>query len=447
MAAGCSGAETVPADAGLDAGGGTPVEGCIDIHVDRSIMPDPLNWSSVDQYARHPLWRDPSGFHVFWINGPPDVNRMYLLVSNFDPESGNSLGTQVYDVFPPGLGFGAVGIWDAVGNAAGSFAAAVYFDDGSDSYGAVDRVVLGTLADVGATVVWTPPWSRAEYAVFHVGWDGEAFAVHAVSQSTPEVRLLRLLPDGTELGSVDYVGTITNIFYGESTAATDPVSGTTWFASNGDEGLWLSGHHRDGSLLEGTEAQGGFGLEGQGVATPAGFSVLPGLGTAGTRAVVGWIAYGHYPDEVRVQLLEGAATIADAVLRFYETWHPADRVIAHHDGGWWMGQRSGSQGILSCWLDEHGGDAMQPSTLVPFESCTVQTCAPGQPQGFDARAFSAAGYQDEVWLGFWDLSDQSLPLAQYPTALSPYRLLRVKPGCVYQPNYVLAKAEAGDAGP
>ena len=112
-----------------------------------------------------------------------------------------------------------------------------------------------------------------------------------------------------------------------------------------------------------------------------------------------------------------------------------------------MGQRWAKAGIESLWLDEQGEQRMPSSVLLPFTPCTGPTCSPGQSDLFDARAFSAVGYGDEVWLGFWDLSDSGLPLADYPTALSPYRLLRVKPGCVYQPNYVLAQSGARGNGP
>ena len=130
-----------------------------------------------------------------------------------------------------------------------------------------------------------------EATLFHVGWDGEAFAVHAISQTSADVRLVRLSPEGNVVTPETAVGKITSIFQDESDIRTDPDTGTTWWVSWITGGVWLSGHLRDGTPLPGTEAGGGVLIVPQGFEPGVTPGSYPAIAAHGERNLIGW--YDH----------------------------------------------------------------------------------------------------------------------------------------------------------
>ncbi|MBI4702307.1 MAG: hypothetical protein HY744_14375, partial [Deltaproteobacteria bacterium] len=230
-AVGCGGTETAAPAADGGAGGGAAVEGCVEIRVDESVLPEPSDWSWGAFVPRHPFWRGQGALHVAWMNFRTNKSQVSLIVSSFEPATGEHLGSRVYDVVPAGLEPWYASIQDAAGAPDGSFAIVFFYRDGGAGGKTVLRVALGNVASESLSAVWTPPWSVSEAMTFDVGWDGEAFAVHAVKQQGSEVRLVRLAPDGSVVTPETEVGTITDIGDWYSAFVTDAETGRTWMAT------------------------------------------------------------------------------------------------------------------------------------------------------------------------------------------------------------------------
>ena len=153
------------------------------------------------------------------------------------------------------------GIYDAAGTPDGAFAAIVDYQDLSSPDGVRMKVMLGRLDEANLVAEWVSPWSVLEAVLFHVGWDGEAFAVHAKRNGEAAVVLVRLGPDGSVLTPATAVGAISNFYLGDSAFLTDGESGKSWMVNILSSTTWLSGHERGGTPLAGTEADGGVVLD------------------------------------------------------------------------------------------------------------------------------------------------------------------------------------------
>src|SRR3990172_8161763 len=109
------------------------------------------------------------------------------------------------------------------------------------------------------------PWSSMSWYPVHAAWDGgEAFIFDFRANAAADVLMLRLAPDGSEVLGPTEVGAITSIEDDASSFHTDPDTGTTWLATSYPDGVWLSGHERDGSPLPGPEPEGSVVIEAQG---------------------------------------------------------------------------------------------------------------------------------------------------------------------------------------
>lgn len=406
-------------------GGGLP-EWCVDIHADHRVLPDVANWwPYASELPRHPFWRSDLGLHASWVQNPADQSRAYLVVATFEPEAGVPLHSRLYQPYPASVSYGSALMEDVAGAQDGSFAALIGYPDSNDPYGYVERVVLGNVAEQAPLTVWIPPWPASEAALIHVGWDGEAFAVHALSQSSSWMRLVRLAPDGTVVTPAVEFGTVTSVWEGYFAAETDPQSGTSWLVSSASGGLWLSGHLRDGQPLPGTEAQGGALVAGQGL-EPGGSGHYPAIGLDSEEALLAWRDHGS--STTRLQGIDGASAVGDglAIADEYATWPSADGAVLRSGDQWWMGLLTKAVGIESLYVE--GSELVDRTDLVPHQMCG-SSCLPGQDDFMDARSLSAKRHGDELWFGFWDLTDFATD--EHPDRIWPYRVVRVAEGCVY----------------
>jgi hypothetical protein len=412
---------------------GGSVEGCVDIWVDSRILPPSSSLGGTVYWARQPFWRDDEAVRIAWQVWDGDADQMMLVVSSFEPASGELVGHAVFDAYPANVAGMATHIQDAAGAPDGSFAAIIGHATETDPYGSIRKVAVGNVHEAALATLWTPPWSLAEATLTHVGWDGEAFAVHAKTQGQADLRLVRLAADGTVVTPETQVGTVTSTFTWEESAdyQTDAQSGTSWMATSIDGGLWLSGHHRDGTLLPGTEAQGGVLVTAEGT-VPTDFpGRWPAAASTGNHALLAWRAAGR--DETLAQHVVGTTASGNALVIPNEesSFVPLRRALVHHQDGWRMFVVDSDVGIESLLLSD--AEVHSRDVLVPHESCYF-SCPPGKKWDLDVRILSAVSWQDELWFGFRDLSD-CFSVDWHPDGVCPYRIVRVRDQCVYATAY------------
>ena len=429
----------VGADAGVDADvDAGPPEGCVDIIVDATALDDPSRWyRDPREMPRHPFWVDERGVHVAWLasidDGPVIDGPYFLVVSSFDRATGETVKSRVYDVYPADLPW--AGIWDAAGSPDGSFAVVIGHADDSVVDGYVQLVVLGDLDHDEPRAVPLSPWNILDAEIFHVGFDGEAFAVHAVRGSS--VWLVRLGADGTEVTPPTEVGSIASIWEDSAAFHTDAETGRTWMATGLSGGLWLSGHERDGTLLEGTEANGGVLITAQGQPPTGEAGGVPGLATKGTEAVLAWQSFFNPGGDTRVQRAHGSTPIGDALL-MVDPPTATDKVMTWWQDAWWMGTLRPSTGIDQYRIDTASDGTLTSfarSPLVTFSECSP-TCTGTQHDLLFVSTFAAVRFEDELWFGFRD-STAAFTRDEHPVSRDPYRIVRVADRCTYHTMHEL----------
>ena len=417
-----AGADGSGGSAGAGGGGGSaPVEGCVDIHADVRLLGDKEAWGATAELVRQPFWVDERGVHLVWTVEEKATGRALLVVSSFDRETGALLDNQLFEAFPTEVSAAMTGIYDAAGTPDGAFAAIVDYQDLSSPDGVEMKVVLGQLDQASLVGEWVSPWSVFEAIPIDVGWDGEAFAVHAKRNGETTVLLVRLAPDGTVLTPEMVAGAITSFESDRSVFVTDAESGKSWMANHRSAGTWLSGHERDGTPFAGTEQDGGVMLafyEGG----------LLGLASAGERALLA----GSAPSDTRMQPLVGTALAGElVVLPHDESFYGTRKALATDGTGWWMGLLEVDTGIHSYRLGANG-QVVSKGPLVTYTTCS-ESCVGPEHNLLNVYLFATARYQDELWFGFEDDTDDYTSSERR----SPYRIVKVKEGCRYPTVYEL----------
>ena len=407
-------------------------EGCVDITVGTELLPTAESWRQSEWMPRHPFWVDERGVHAAWVaSREGSTAERWLIVSSFDRETGEHLRSRIYDPFGREPGTRGGGLWDVAASPDGVFGGLAH--EGSDSApgGVLEHLALGQLNDPAVLVLADLPWTRAEAAAFHVGWDGETFAVHALDLGSPGLRLARFSPDGALVQDRTVAGRVRSLEESYSAFHTDAETGRSWLATQGDVGPWLSAHERDGALLPGMEAQGGVVVEPQQVDLGA-FYFCVGVASRGGEAMLAWYDGASTYSETRLQRVrdaqpEGAALVIDG-----DEDTGNKKALTQSGGRWWMGMLKSGAGVESYWLSDTEQLSREP--LVPLRRCSP-TCGGVHHDLFDIRNLSAFSRQDEVWFGFWDYSDQFNVSDEHPTASSPYRIVLVKEGCWYRTHW------------
>ena len=412
---------------------------CLDIWVHTGILDEPLA-SGVGGvfWPRHPFWRDERGLHVAWLQSEltdGQFRPVHLLVSSFDPTTGEALEHRVYDPFPPEVLGGL--LYASAGAPDGSFAAIVGSSDDSAPDGWADKIVLGHLDVDGSLNEIILPWSIFDWRPLHVGWDGEAFVFDFVGNTSIDVLMLRLAPDGTEVLAPTEVGSILSIEEDRTSIFTDAATGTTWMASSWDEGVWLSGHQRDGTALPGTGADEYVVVDGQGV-TPYWPSHDIAITANGPSALLAWgnsaVSTAH------LQLVEDGEDVGDTFVLLDTPVgggpYLSNKRMARLDDGWWLAGLYGDpndpdmsaaeMGAMSFWFGDTptgGIELLGRSVVVSWPPCWPE-CEQQWKNGFDLRFLASLRYQDELWLGFQDGTEHTANPV-------PYRIVRVGRSCAY----------------
>lgn len=407
-------------DGGLVDGGGG---GCLDIHVLTDILPPgPLEWwpGSAGQMQRDTLWRDEHGLHFAWnANLAPDgaIAGARLVLSTFDPGTGAAVDHRVFASF----GFGGV---------ARSPAGIVCLGgDHVEEAGVVTGALLINQND--AQVETFVPLYSSNELVLHVGWDGEAFAVHVWGSTGLEVS--RVSPAGQVLLPPTVFG-VSAGFQPDLRMSTDPVSGVS-FAVSGEfvPVPWISAHTRDGSPVPGTETQGGKILPVQGdlgQAKSVDFTTVRGVPGG---ALVAWGVVGNPDGMMVVQEIDAALEAKGDVVLVPPSQHLGfDEIknwitIQQEPNGWWAAASGGF------FLE---GIRLEGNALTVDNLSTYELARAGQ-KILDFRFLASARWDDELWLGFEDHTAQG----SWGKPYLPYRIVRILPGCVYPSVWDLAQAK------
>jgi hypothetical protein len=408
--AGADGGDASDLDATDGTEGDAATEGCVDIHVPAAV-------GFVGD--RDHIWRDATGVHMAWITHNGDASYQ-LDVSSFDAATGASLGERLFPemTLASATGRAPDGTVGVIGNAS----------DG-DGGGGPSLMLLRTDDPSYEKVYQLPPWPGAGTDLVGVGWDGEAFAVHGFADDGT-VYVTRIAEDGTVLLQPQAFGIATGYAF-ESRFSTDAASGVTYGLMGGKT---LVAHHRDGTPVPDPpqvvptpvqSSPGGQWTTMSGSCTGAGCALVAlssGVATAFS---------GDSPDgqNTLIQTLDQTlAADADTIFvpgelvpnpldaKIYD-WN-RELAIQPSAGGWWLAGNPSS-------IDEYvvqAGQLASRRTAVSYSDEAASHAA----SALNFRHFESVKWNDEIWLGFQDTSNQDANAEQ------PFRIIRVKPGCTYQ---------------
>jgi hypothetical protein len=439
-AAGSAGSAGAGAASGAGGAAGTSGSKCTEFRVEPSILPPTRDWVAEPKpyidLPLHPFWLDGSGVHVAWESAAadtstPSLRHGYLFVTSFDGV-GTLYGEQQYDVFPSGLDAGWTEPIAAAANPDGAVAIAYRYRL-SPQVDPSEHILLAKLGEPTFQTIWDVPWSAAQFVIWQLGWDGEAFAVHIGSVNDGGIRLVRLSPEGAVLSGPDLVGSA-SILPDSYSVETDSASGRTVFASEGAPGVWLSGHERDGTPLFPSDPNLGAGIEAVGVKN--GGSFFPGAALEKDDVLLSWMDV--YKDSY-VQRVTDLAPAGNAIVIPFEDdepWGLGHRALSKATGGWTMLAES-----ISVHLDafDIANDAIVDRRTVvrkhAFESCWKSQTCPANFPGLDARYLDLVRYQDELWLGFLDNSDGYTNPETHPVQLLAYRIVDARAPCLFDSLY------------
>jgi hypothetical protein len=240
-----------------DAGtAGTGGAGCVDIVVKPEAFGDPP-----DAWGITPLngsvWRTASGLHAAWKTSlavrtdAGVVSHPWLFVATFDPTTGAIRKLRRYDILPDAATLSDSNIRAVSGSTSDVFAASLRSFDVANAQPRNQTLFLGRLDDETIRLQVDLGWKSDAEDVPDIGWDGEAFAVHAKVSSTNEIFVARVSPAGqlvlppTKYGSTGSPGG-TPLGHRMS---TDPTSGMSYLLDVPGVGRFLSGHDRSGQAV------------------------------------------------------------------------------------------------------------------------------------------------------------------------------------------------------
>jgi hypothetical protein len=433
--AGTGGSAGAGGGSGSSGGGGTGgtggvagaagAAGCQEIRVISDMLPPGqliFTPGSVGQMERETLWRDEHGLHFAWnasisdTIGGPGVG-LRLVISTFDPASGEATGHRVF----PNFFMGGV-----ARSPSGRVSVAGQRIEGST------EVTGALLIDQNDAKVETfVPIYAGSTETVHVGWDGEAFALHFYQSSTG-LEVARVSEAGQLLMQPAVFGVVVG-YLTELRLSTDPVSGVS-FAVSGQfvEKPWVAAHTRDGKPVPGTESLGGKILPVNGELGQAISVAFNAVRAVPGGALVAWALTGN-PDAMMItqQIDASLNAVGDAVLvkptKTKSSYEEKDWLtIQDQPGGWWAGA-NGSYFLESVRRDAAGVTVENISSYEKVET--------GQ-EILNYRHLGSARYGDELWLGFVDHTSGLLPGGKL---YQPYRIVRILPGCKYPSLWDLAK--------
>lgn len=411
LAAGCGG--------GDDTSQGAPEpEGCVDIVVSPALLPNPGTWGPSRVPIRGGLWRSDAGLHVAWLadkgsDFEKGLVRRWLVVSTFDPRTGDLLQHQLTDLYP-GPGSEDQYVTALRGRADGTFAYDYSY------WGATVESISGSflrIADLDAPDDFTetvlfPGGQLLERIPSDVGWDGEAFAVHAWGGG--ELHVARVAEDGTLVLPYEAFGVTGSPGYGEFgyKATTDVTSGRS-FVFEANSSRRLNGHERDGTQLSWTAGSGyPVPVDGRSDSTSGRLAV------AADSDGGAWVAWKDLDaiEGVAGHVGAGGLVDADGVLEQAPEDHGTffNFGVEATDTGSWVAAVFGS-GIY--------GFDIAPDGSTRSRNLVVDRHP--DAKNFDIRSIQVVDSHGERWLHY----------IEYPSgAPAIIRVLRVDTGCTYPPT-------------
>jgi hypothetical protein len=403
------------------------VAGCVDILVAEGFLPDPFigppqalpGWLHVyngevllSTIAFEPFATFPEQ------TGPPhyDIGRIWLAVSAFGGDDGALVGHDLYDLFPEDITQKEAAI-GAIGRNGAQFAVAHTSPLGDVS----PKIAVGELHQAQLVATVELPLAPNVYpgVVTHVGWDGEAYAVHRYGQPDQfTLQVGRVDSQGTVVLPITEYGITANGGLGPFVhkTATDPVSGITYVFDAPYDAL-VSGHARDGTPLPGT-ASGAKVIQAIGAAPLPGVRAM--LAAAPDGAWVGWqrldeAAAGGTSFVVQRLDTNGdpvgqAAVLPAAPLDDPQPFLHSLALLPLGGDKVWIAASS----RYRIYGFEYDGATLSEPTLVLDGPLDIDASL----YALDARDMVAQESDGERWLGF----------SENAGAL---RVLKIKPGCVY----------------
>jgi hypothetical protein len=386
--------------------------GCVDIVVKPEVFGDPP-----DAWGITPLngsvWRTVSGLHVAWKTSlavrtdAGVVSHPWLFVATFDPTTGATRKLRRYDILPDNATLNDSNIRAVSGSTSDVFAASFRSFDVANAQPRNQTLLLGRLDDETIRLQVDLGWKSDAEDVPDIGWDGEAFAVHARVSSTNEIFVARVSPAGqlvlppTKYGSTGSPGG-TPLGYRMS---TDPISGMSYLLDVPGVGRFLSGHDRSGQAVpwaatrpmnilipelnvidESLSTQGGLATDGAG-----------GVWTTwnqqqASREIVRIAAHLNSAGKVDSSLVLRAPDTSSTVNR-----EPAPAVVAESSSEVWIAERVHQQIYL---YEIDGMTAPDPKLVFqnPYFDGSSSTF-------LSIRDMSGVGWRDERWIAFTEQSN------------------------------------------
>lgn len=424
---------SVPTDAGPSEAGPTDASGPFPVNDADAVPRDPEcvellaggdGWTL--QLPLRNYWRDDRGLH--WVgvrNRDPDR----LVLQTHDPATGELSYMASYPVLDfdrggPTLG-GVARSHD--GTLALSFSGRVEGDVFLHQF-----VLLTSLADLVTYEVVELPWDldlRPE-ARF-IAWDGEAFAWHGLvlQDGVYQLAIGRFREDGTVLLPLTLVGSPSTRIWNGYDMVTDSATGTTWMTAPGGGGSRVTGTHRDGTPLteDGTPRIIG-DIDRPGPPDAAHVS----LGPPGQAMFTFSLSYDgliaqlvdERLDELGppIQIKNERVYTPDAFRDFFE----GESAAAFAEDQWWIFSENGL-GVRAHRVEDDS--VTETIEVVHFSARDIGTATGDFPDLMHVGKFSTFVHADEIWLGIEDWSAEQLggPIL--------FRVMRFKPGCVYDSLY------------
>ncbi len=262
LGSGCGGGSDDTPGSGGDSG----AEGCVDIAITPETLGDSQAWySGRMEELSGALWASDLGVHRSWMayHWPAPKSSLdtfwdttpWLVVSTFDPQSGQLIGNDSFNLFPPGSSPSDSEIPSFAGRADGNFAVGYsWFESGIHP----QRVAMGKVGTAALDHQVSLPVDGDASLIARqtaAGWDGEAFAIHAYG-APPQFSLwvARVEEAGNVLLPLTEFGVTANTAttIAAHKTSTDPDSGRTYVFDAAGSTI-LNGHLRDGTRLPGTE--------------------------------------------------------------------------------------------------------------------------------------------------------------------------------------------------
>jgi hypothetical protein len=401
---GCSGTEARPSldeDDGADDGGPTASDSPGETEAggagdgDSSASGDCVAITSTDDWISyqppHNFWRDENGLH--WVANRRGAER--LLLETYDPLTGagvSSVGYDVLDVDPIGFASGAAHA--PSGTVAVSY---TLYEEGYERH----YVLLTSVDEPSVYDVVRMPWDDSERVDDRaLAWDGEAFVWHGLAGADGQLVVARFDEQGNEVLPLQVVGPPSTRLQDGFDMATDPASGTTWMVAPGGGAVRVTGTLRDGRPLKPDGAPTIVGL----IDSPEpsrDARVSPGLAgdlmVAFTMSLEGFVAQ---RTTFELEELEGPLIIPN------EEYASRDFLVsengsAYWKGAWWLLTENGL-GITAGKIQD--GAVVDGFEVVHYPAREIFEQTGDFPEHMRLDSLSTTRFEDELWLGFFDLS-------------------------------------------